>query len=83
MTYHECVWVFRGAGIRCTSFPKCPKKLSNKQAEAMLNAAERLNAKDAKVLDDLMPTSIPAYLVPAWQKAVDALHAYAKARGGT
>ena len=50
MPEHVHEWKIRGAGFRCKDFPKCPVQLSNEEAEARLNATERLKVLIANLM---------------------------------
>ena len=55
MTEHVCKWEFRGNGdieIMC-NHKNCWETLSFDQAEARLNATERLSANDARYYGEL------------------------------
>ena len=56
----------------------CHEVLNIEQAEAMLNAAERLSAEDARETEKEIRGASPAGdLFPKWKRRCDALRAYA------
>lgn len=81
---HEWLPTADQPGVEATTYfgwCECEETLDLTKLCKRANATEELSMEDADVLNDLMPTSIPAYLHPPWQKAVDALRAYAEKRG--
>ena len=59
--------------------PFCDARLTNKQAEAMLNAAEKLTTEDARLLHEMWKLHI-AMNHAIYDRAITSLTFYAKAR---
>ena len=81
MTDHVHEWIlWTGAYTGSIAYIKCEcgERLRTTEIEAMLNAAERLSAEDAEWISE---EGISREFIVFNQDKVDALRAYAKARG--